>query len=147
MTCHNGVRVLLICCLACSLLPYMITMISGEHMFHRGQQQHYKWCGRGSCYGVKLNWDVVEQSHSKGGNCSETFWTRWGSSRQSQSVIAQQHPHSETKSTLVLCAFTVCHMKVLNKYFFDFSVFNPNPQICVHVKNNMRQPLITCGSL
>ena len=29
--------------------------------------------GRGSCYGVKPNMDVVEQSFTKGVNCSETF--------------------------------------------------------------------------
>ena len=30
-----------------------------------------KCCGRGSCYGVKLNGDVVEQSRSKEVHCSE----------------------------------------------------------------------------
>ena len=30
-------------------------------------------CGSSACYGVKLNGDIVEQSLSKGVNCSETF--------------------------------------------------------------------------
>ena len=38
----------------------------------------FMWCSGGSCYGVKVNGDVVEQSCSKGVNCRETFWP-WGS--------------------------------------------------------------------
>ena len=35
------------------------------------------WCGRGSCYGVTSNGDVVTQSRSKEEHCSESSWP-WG---------------------------------------------------------------------
>ena len=42
-------------------------------------------CGRDSCYGVKLNGDAVEQSHSKVIHCSDTFRLLKGL-RQSQKL-------------------------------------------------------------
>ena len=55
-------------------LVKLVTVAAGHHSSRKeatvgkGQQ-----CDRGSCYGIKPNGDVVEQSRSKGVNCSETF--------------------------------------------------------------------------
>ena len=52
----------------------LVTVAAGHHSsgkkatVGKGQQ-----CDRGSCYGIKPNGDVVEQSRSKEVNCSETF--------------------------------------------------------------------------
>ena len=50
-----------------SLAPH----VSHKHAYMYMHTQ--QGCGSSACYGVKLNGDVVEQSLSKGVNCSETF--------------------------------------------------------------------------
>ena len=54
--------------------------------------------GRGSCYGIKPNVDVVEQSCSKGVNCSEMFRTRGSLSVTKLSTSRSKHPLQSLQS-------------------------------------------------
>ena len=82
-------------------------------------QVHYIswWCGRGLCYGVKPNGDVVEQSCSKKVYCSETFRPLGSLSvtKRDQNVSLQLTLTLAT-SVYVICTYLLrWHCQLMNK--------------------------------
>ena len=64
-----------LCCvlkIKCLIVNNVYVARLQEFLLGRGHGTQ-NWCGRGSCYGVRLSGDVVEQSHNEGINCSQTF--------------------------------------------------------------------------
>ena len=94
-------------------------------------QVHYisLWCGRGLCYGVKPNGDVVEQSYSKKVNCSEMFQPPGSLSvtKRDQNVSLQLTPNLAIwlLSNISLCYMYLLswHRQLMNKIHVIQSIF------------------------